>query len=428
MRRFSLILAAAVVVSTLAFAQAPPKRPAGSRRAENVVTGQTYESRKKFVLETIQSAVALPQADPQDHLRVLTSAARLASSVSPALARSLARQGAEIETQLVASGQRPAVSVLETGLVDCATATRFVESIPPEALANAEQALIGVSGKCSGAVPAIQRKLDDAARQGSVPPRIALAAMDASGIGSVWSQREFESLFSSLPDAQQSTTLAPALAEVFDRAALAGNSELAAGAGIKFLEWLSKMDPAPERSQAVTVTTGTLKKVLGEQRYQEALRANLMASQVAQTAGQPFELPPPQEDTNISVLRAMASGSSDKSEELSQLGAPQRARQSAAYGFASGKAGDKAAAHRYFDTAYSALDDSWENRVPGQDVVALVEEVSGAAARVDAIAALNRAQKLNAPPARAISMLAVAQAVLTQQTCVPPSVTAANPK
>ena len=114
------------------------------------------------------------------------------------------------------------------------------------------------------------------------------------------------------------------------------------------------------------------------------------------------------------MLRSMAS-QQNQTDSLQQLGASQRARQAAAYGFSAGKQGDRASAERYFDVAFSAASDAWDHRFPGQDGTALIEEVSSAAAHIDPVAALGRAQRLPEPSAQAISMLAVAQVVLARQ-------------
>ncbi len=420
MRPRTLILAAGFAALTAcAHAQtAPPPHPTRKTvrpAAVRAVSGQKYQSRKKFVLDVIQSAVSLPQADPQDRLRVLVSAAQLARNVSPELARNLAAEGAGIETQLVAGGIKPAVSMLETGLVDCKTAAGFVDSLGAESVAFAADSLAHVAAACGKQTLAIvQRKLDDALRNAAVPPRAMLAAMQASGLTSVWSQRHFEAVFSSLPDPQRSAADAPLYAAIYDDLAPASAQDAAQAAGLKFLEWLGKMDAGPERIQAVTLVTGTMKKILGKEGYEEALRSNVMAAQAAQFAGQPFEIAPPEEEANVSVLQAMAN-KEDQSDALQELAPAQRARQAAAYGFAAGKSGDRPAAGRYFDIAFSAADQAWQQRFPGQNAVGIIEEVSGAAAHVDPMAALGRAQSLQEPSAEAISMLAVAQVVLTSQ-------------
>jgi hypothetical protein len=111
----------------------------------------------------------------------------------------------------------------------------------------------------------------------------------------------------------------------------------------------------------------------------------------------------------------MQSNGVDRTEEISKLAPSMRAREAAAHGFATGTAGDRKTAERYFDIAFSALDEVWANRAEQKDAPAVVEEVSEAAAQVDSIAALKRAQALSDPSAQAIGMLAVARTVLGQQ-------------
>src|SRR4051794_34696374 len=77
---------------------------------------------QKFVLDVIQTAVALPQTDQQDRLRVLTSAANVVGTVRPALAKQFAKEGMRIEQELISAGETPAVSILDAGHVDCAQA------------------------------------------------------------------------------------------------------------------------------------------------------------------------------------------------------------------------------------------------------------------------------------------------------------------
>jgi hypothetical protein len=61
--------------------------------------------------------------------------------------------------------------------------------------------------------------------------------------------------------------------------------------------------------------------------------------------------------------------------------------------------------------AFSAVDDVWEARTPKTDAAAVVSEVGEAAAQVDSVNALTRAQKLRDSSAQAIAMLAVARVV-----------------
>jgi len=79
--------------------------------------------------------------------------------------------------------------------------------------------------------------------------------------------------------------------------------------------------------------------------------------------------------------------------------------------FAAGTSGDKQQARKYFDMAFSAADEVWDARTPETDAAAVVQEISEAAAQVDSLNALTRAQKLHDSSAQAIGMLAVARVV-----------------
>ena len=107
----------------------------------------------------------------------------------------------------------------------------------------------------------------------------------------------------------------------------------------------------------------------------------------------------------------MKNNGADQSERLRDLPASQRAREAAAHGFATGNSGDKKQSASYFDMAYAAVDEVWASRTPEQNTAAVVEEVSEAAAQIDAVNALTRAQQLHDPSAEAIAMLAVARVV-----------------
>jgi hypothetical protein len=61
--------------------------------------------------------------------------------------------------------------------------------------------------------------------------------------------------------------------------------------------------------------------------------------------------------------------------------------------------------------AFSAVDEVWEARTPEMNAAAVVQEISEAAAQVDSLNALTRAQKLRDSSAQAIAMLAVARVV-----------------
>jgi hypothetical protein len=101
----------------------------------------------------------------------------------------------------------------------------------------------------------------------------------------------------------------------------------------------------------------------------------------------------------------------DQTETLRGLPAMDRARAAAAHGFATGTAGDKQQARKYFDIAFSAADEVWEARTPEANAPAVIQEISEAAAQVDSLNALTRAQKLHDSSAQAIAMLAVARVV-----------------
>jgi hypothetical protein len=236
--------------------------------------------------------------------------------------------------------------------------------------------------------------------------------MERSGAGSRWSQEEFAKVFSSLPadDAKH----APDFAAMFTHISPAVDKELVRDAGLKFLDWLARQKDSGERNLAVSTTVGTLRDVLGEEKFAEALRSDVVAQSVARTQGAPGEVELPKED-NVSVLAAMRDNGNDVSDSLVSMPPSVRARDAAAHGFASGTSGDRKAADHYFDMAFSAADEVWSKRKDIHDAPAVVEEVSEAAAQVDPVAALGRAQKLSDPSAQAIGMLAVARVAAARQ-------------
>jgi hypothetical protein len=61
--------------------------------------------------------------------------------------------------------------------------------------------------------------------------------------------------------------------------------------------------------------------------------------------------------------------------------------------------------------AFDAVNEAWDARTPKTDTSALVQEVGEAAAQVNSLNALTRAQALRDPSAQAIAMLAVARVV-----------------
>lgn len=405
MRYITHILALVLVLSawTPAFAQKKSK----IRRASKT------DSRKQFTLDVLRMAVALPQPDSQDRLRVLNSAIGVAAPMAPKTARTLAQEGARLEAELIASGQKPTVSILSSGYVDCRTATEFVERLPASAVQQAEESLLGALSSCPKSVfePA-RLKVQTALDSGVLAARALLALMEQAGVASAWSQTHFEKMFSALPsDAKEARQEAPNFAAMFVRMAPEVEKRTARSAGLKFLEWQARVEESGERNLAVNLTTEALRNALGEQEYEEALRSSVIAQGVASTAGQPAEIAH-EEYESVSVLEAMNNTGTDRTEQLAGLTPSLRAREAAAHGFATGTNGDRKMAERYFDIAFAAVNEVWSNRSPEADAPAVVEEVSEAAAHVDAVAALGRAQKLDDPTAQAISMLAVARVVV----------------
>jgi hypothetical protein len=323
----------------------------------------------------------------------------------------------QIESELIRSGQSPAVSIMSSGQVECSAAADFVQSLPAQSVALAEQSLVSAISSCpKQTLGPAQILLDTAIKQGVSAPRALLAAIDAVGAKTRWAQDSFEQQFSSLPkDYDKEAPRAPEFAALYQRMAPDAPKDTARKAGLEFLEWLSKVPDSGERNMAINAATGTMQQVLGDDGYSDALASNVVARDVAKRAGEPGEIKPPQED-NVSVLQSMTNPREDKTDDLEHLAPPLRARQAAADGFAASHAHDQKLADRYFDIAYPAAEEAWEQRSPekGNNAVAVLEEVSEAAAQADPVAALQRAQRLQDPTASAISMLAVARVVLGQ--------------
>lgn len=394
---------------------ANPPNPPASESHDTVPLSSKQKSRQKFVVDVVHSAVALPQPDPQDRLRVLYAAANVISPLDTKLAQQFAKEGTRIETELVTHGEKPAVSMLAGGQVDCPSAVTFVQTIPPAAVLDAERSLLGAISMCPKQVqePA-KRKLEAGVQQGTVAARPILALMDAEAPQSAWSQAMFGKVFAALPaDAPSFASEAPHYAALFARAAPQMELDAVKTAGLKFLLWLGKLPDSPQRSVAVNLLTGALSNVLGKDAYQELLRSDIVAEQVANSAGTETAILPPEEES-VSVLRAM-DNKSDRTDELQSMPPSLRAREAAASGFASGTSGDRKLADHYFDMAFSSLDEVWTNRASQKTgAPAVVEEVSEAAAQVDPVEALQRSQRLQDPSAEAISMLAVARVVVGQ--------------
>ncbi len=415
---FALTLTGAVAAQTNSPTPRAPDRSSqnAATKAGAPTTVTTKEkNRQKFVEDVVHSAVALPQPDPQDRLRVLYAAANVVSPIDNKLAQQFAKEGTRIETELVTQGEKPAVSMLAGGHVDCASAVTFVQTIPPGSVLDAEQSLLGAITMCPRQVqePA-KRKLEAGVQQGTVAARPILALMDAEGPKSAWSQAMFTKVFASLPaEGPSLVNEAPNYAALFVREAPEMDPDAVKTAGLKFLLWLAKVPDSPERNVAVNMVTGSLSDVLGKDEYDELLRSDIMAQQVANSAGTDTVLTPPEEES-VSVLRAMGNRN-DRTDELNSMPPSLRAREAAASGFASGTSGDRKLADHYFDIAFSSLDEVWSDRASLKtSAPAVVEEVSEAAAQVDPVEALRRSERLQDPSAEAISMLAVARVVVGQ--------------
>ena len=129
---YRLLAAVAVLGASLSGTaqQANVKKPAKPQAAsQNAVPKLSAE--QKFVLDTVKMAVALPQPEQQDRLRVLSAAADVVSTIDKKMARSLWSEGVRIESELIQIGQTPAVSMMSSGQADCAAAQSFVENLPP---------------------------------------------------------------------------------------------------------------------------------------------------------------------------------------------------------------------------------------------------------------------------------------------------------
>lgn len=393
-----------------------PKEPTSRSKAD---VGK-LDSRQQFAVDAVRLAVALPQSDPQDRLRVLVSASNVIGPIKPGMARQFSKEGLQIEQEMILRGDAPAESMLTTGAVDCAAVQSLVESVSSDRLATAEQTLIAAISRCSGAVPTVRRKAEQAMENRVIAPRLSMALMEKAGPNSLWSQQHFEELFSSLPDPKTVESEAPNFAAMYARMAPVVDQDGAMRTGLRLLIWIGKLNEGSARAMALNVTTGAMRQTLGEDNYKKALESDVMARQVAQAAGQPSEVERAPEES-VSVLQAMSQKAIDHIAELGELPPSQRAREAAASGFASGTSGNRKMADRYFDVAFSSLDEVWRGRGQMKDAPAVVQEVSEAAAQVDAVNALQRAQRLQDPAAQAIGMISVARVVASTGTARQPA-------
>ncbi|HKR94361.1 MAG TPA: hypothetical protein VJW55_03315 [Candidatus Angelobacter sp.] len=366
---------------------------------------------QKFVVDTVRMAVALPQSDQQDRLRVLSAAADVISPIDKKMAKSFWSEGVGIESELVRLGQTPAVSMMANGQGDCTAVQSFVENLPENAAMRAEQSLIGALTTCpKQTLDPVSRKLDAALNKGIVPSRAIMATIQAQGEKSAWSQAHFAKMFASLPDPQENAAESQNLAAMYSQMAGEVSKDTATTTGLQLLDWLGKLEDSPLRGLSIRITSGAMQQALGDEAYQKALQSDVAANTTVQNVGPEREIQQPQEE-NVSVLEAMSNKGADQTEQLRGLPPTLRAREAAADGFAAGTSGNKQQARKYFDMAFSAADEVWDARTPEMNAAAVVQEISEAAAQVDSLNALARAQKLHDSSAQAISMLAVARVV-----------------
>lgn len=413
MYRMKMLMVGAVVaalsLSALAQQETPKLRGNPSKQQQGPPAKLTPQ--QKFVLDTVNMAVALPESDPQDRLRVLSSAADVVSTIDRTMARKLWHEGVNIESELIRVGQTPSVSLMASGQADCNAALNFVENLPVSAAFQAEQSLIGAVTSCpKQTLDAVSRKLDAALDKGIVPARALMAVMEAQGSSTQWSQLHFEKMFNSLPDPHDFAKESENFAAMYASMAPNVDKDLASRTGLKLLEWLGKVEDSPLRTMAINITANSMQQALGAEEYKAALQKDLVANSTVQNAGQQREIERPQEDT-VSVLEAMDKRGIDQTESLRGLPPVQRARQAAANGFAAGTSGNKEQASKYFDMAFAAVNEAWDARTSQNDTSAVVQEVGEAAAQVNSMNALSRAQGLRDSSAQAIAMLAVARVV-----------------
>ena len=406
--------------SCAAGAQGKPANFSPKPSTKKTPAAHKLTPQQQFVVDAVRLAVALRQPDPQDRLRVLTVAANVISPIDAKTAKRLRREGVRIESELVQSGQTPAVSLMASGQADCASAQEFVSNLPENSVLAAEQSLIGAVTSCQKQnLQLVAMKLDVALKRGIVAPRALMATMQAEGAKSQWSQQHFEEIFTSLPDPKDNAYQAENLAALYAQMSPAVDRAAAKKTGLALIEWLGKLEDSPVRGVAINIAADAMKRVLGDQAFQDALSGDVVAGSVirnAQNAAPPKMERPPIE--SASVLEAMKHNGTDQSDRLRDLSASERAREAAAHGFAAGNSGDKDQAGKYFDMAFDAVDEVWDARKPEQNTAALVEEVSEAAAQIDPVNAFMRAQKLRDPSAQAIGMLAIAHVVASRRVVV----------
>jgi len=426
-RSLSLFL----LLTSFAVAQniAPSKQPASAPTAKKTPalvpsksaavakpSSNKPDPRRQFVLDVARSAIALPQTDPQDRLRVISSALRVLAPFDAKQAQALTREGVRVEGDVIRAGEKPAASIFSSGRVDCTSTTDFVQNLPIAAVPLGEAALIRASQCAKQGLPAAQQKLEEALKKSVVAPRALMATMSAAGLKSQWSTEQFSAVFDALPkDYEKQIAEAPNFATLYAQMSANVDVDVAKKAGLKLLDWIGHLPESGERNLALNVTVGAMQHALGQEKYQDAIRGDIVVAGIVRQAGRPGQQRRPEEE-NASVLAAMKDNGQDMTSALRGLPPVRRAREAAAHGFSSGTSGDHKMADRYFEIAYAAVNEVWTQRSPANNAPAVVEEVNEAAAQVDPVAALHRAQRLEDPSAQAIGMLAVARVVAAQQS------------
>jgi hypothetical protein len=385
----------------------------GARTTKAKPTGK-LDPKKQFVVDVVSAAVSVPQPDPVDRLRVLAAASTVVMPIRPAMARDFSKEGLRIEQETIQRGETPPMSMLASGPVDCSAVRGLVENVPPTRLAAAEGTLIAAADRCPVVIQTLQRLVTAGLGKRTIAPRLTMALAERAGHRSVWSQEVIEGLYSALPPpSRASSSECQDLAAMYSQFAKDLPQDVAARAGVQLLMWLSRLEPGKRRNLAVNIATSAMMERLGSEAYNRALGEDVGALQVAQTAGESGDIERPEEES-ASVLRAMQSPDTDRSDELANMPSSLRAREAAASGFAAGTEGNPRLAEHYFDIAFSAVEDVWTVREQQSDAANVVQEVSEAAAQVDAISALHRTQQLQDPGAQAIGMIAVARVVANQ--------------
>jgi hypothetical protein len=400
-----------------------------SAKPNTADSAKPLDPQKRFAYDVVRTAVALPQSEPQDRLRVLAAAASVIAPIRPALAKTYSREGLRVEQDLILRGDQPATSMLGSGPVECQAVQALVERIPADRVDTAEPTLVAAISACPAVSPSARKLIDSGLEAQKLAPRLTLALIDQAGVNSAWSQERFEKLFDALPaDAAKMQLEAPNLAAMYARVvgqASSGPSDApsknaARRAGLRFLLWLGKLPESGDRTIALNVTTAAMKQALGDKDYEDALASDIMARQAAQSAGGEAEISQPM-DESVSVLKAMQSAQEDRTKELEALPPAQRAREAAASGFASGSGGDRKLASRYFDLAFTSLNAMWRDRQNLHNAADVLQEVSEAAAQVDSLDALRRTRALDDTAAQAIGMISVARVVANKDRSSPAS-------